>query len=430
MPGASWELNPSMSLSRTTVLIREFSLANPHSGTPFRGKVFTGPGRSVVEQLAQDTGQSEGVILETIVKQLLVKKGADWTSPILSEYLGLYEDSLATFALVWDLQGRQLVAHGAMFQSIANPTAGLVAHIRTLDSARGLGLGTLVTEEVTRAAFARGAQIVTLATDDKRHRLKQGEKAAHSLYSRLGYTILAEKELADTVDWLMAIDSPSLECGQAVRQANDGRFPDESPQHLRELQQRLVAETRARFTSKLGNERILALGDGDLANLFLLLNVSPPDDFLLKLSSWSVHHGPEFERAYVVAGRPAIVDRDRLEDASLTLLDAHGIVVAVCAARQAAPFTRHAISIDFYCVPLFLKNNQSAVKNLVTATLTRIQQSSNRPRPCRVLFSGVDADKIAVFRDMGFTRTPNSYSYLTPDGKLAFEAAEYKKRLD
>ena len=132
-----------------------------------------------------------------------------------------------------------------------------------------------------------------------------------------------------------------------------------------------------------------------------------------------------------MAGRPAIVDRDRLEDASLTLLDAHGIVVAVCAARQAAPFTRHVISIDFYCVPLFLKNNESAVKNLVTATLTRIQQvRPTDPGPAGSCSPAWMCTNCCLPGHGIPLAPPNSYSYLTPDGKLAFEAADNEKWLD
>ena len=71
--------------------------------------------------------------------------------------MGLYDDSLGTFSLVWDKSSRRLVAHGSVFQSRAHAGAGLVAHIRTDEACRGLGLGSLVTEEVTGRRCSRGA---------------------------------------------------------------------------------------------------------------------------------------------------------------------------------------------------------------------------------------------------------------------------------
>lgn len=413
----------------TRVRIREFTAANPKTGKHLEGVVFTGQGRAVLERIGEETGSSEAGVLETIVKRLLVQKGADWTGAILGDYLGLYEDSLGTFALVWAKQARQLVSHGAVFQSMAHPGAGLIAHIRTADSWQGFGLGTLVTEEVTRAAFAQGARVVALATDDKRHRMGQGERAAQSMYSRIGYRVLAERELADTVDWLMVIDSPVFERRQEAKQKNGGRFPPEISNDLQNLQVRLVEQTRERFSEKLTEGRIQPVSNGDLANLFLLMNLCPPDDFRVKLSAWGIHLGPEFERSFVVGVRPAIADRDRLEDASLSLRDNQGAVVAVCAARQAAPFTRNAMQVDFYCLPLFLETNRQAVVDLILATLEHVQQSPERPKPCRLLFSGADAKKTLLFQELGFNRTTNTYSYFGPDGSMGFEAQEYEKRL-
>ena len=97
------------------------------------------------------------------------------------------------------------------------------------------------------------------------------------------------------------------------------------------------------------------------------------------------------------------------------------------AARQVVPFSRNAMQVDFYCLPRFLERNRPAVANLIAATLDRIQQSSARPKPCRLLFSGVDANKTALFQDLGFTRTANTYSYFAPDGKVAFEAQEFER---
>jgi GNAT superfamily N-acetyltransferase len=410
-----------------TVQVRAFAAVNPATGKPFDGIVYAGQGQALIQRIGQETGQDEVVVLESIVKQLLVKKGADWTSTIASEYLGLYEDSLGTFALVWDKQARQLVSHGAVFQSATHPGAGLVAHIRTSDAWKGLGLGTLVTETVTRAAFEQGARGVMLATDDKRHRIQQGEKAAHNLYSRMGYVILAEKELADTVDWLMVIDPPIFEACQQAKQRNGGRFPSKPSKDLVDRQCGLIEQTRERLSERLTDGKIQPIGDGDLANLFLLMNLCPPDDFRIKLGAWGVHLGPEFERSYVVGIRPAIVDRDRLEDASLALRNSHGAVVALCAAHQNVPFTRNAMQVDFYCLPRFLQKNRPAVVNLIAVTLDRIQQSPVRPKPCRLLFSGVDTDKFALFQELGFTRTANTCSYYALDGKVAFEAHEFER---
>lgn len=411
---------------RIAVRVRPVTSPNARAGKLFAGLVFTGQGMDVVRAIWQETGLTEASVLEMIVKELLVEKGVDWTGPILSEYLGLYEDSLGTFALVWDRQAKQLVAHGAVFQSAANPGAGLIAHIRTAGAAQGLGLGTLVTEEVTRAAFDQGARIIALATDDKRHRLQHGEKAAHTMYSRIGYAIFAEKHLADTIDWLMVIDPHIFEHCQRTREGNDGRFPAETSVDVRNLQAALVSQARAPLSGRLENGRIEPVRDGDMANLFLLMNLSPPDDFQFKLSAWAIHMGPEFERSWVVNVRPAIMDRDRLEDASLVLRDQHGAVVAVCAARQATPFTRNAIHVDFYCLPEFLAKNKSAVENLVAATLDHVRQSTERPEPCRLLFSGVDAGKLALFNELGFVRNANTCPCFAADGKMLFAAQEFE----
>ena len=108
--------------------------------------------------------------------------------------------------------------------------------------------------------------------------------------------------------------------------------------------------------------------------------------------------GPEMERCYLVGVRPALADRDRLEDASLALRDRHGAIMAVCAAQRAFPFSRNVMRIDFYCLPRFLAANRPAVVALVEAVLARIEQSAERPSPCRLLFSGVDEEKIASVR--------------------------------
>jgi len=428
----------------SSVQVREVALARPKAGGRFEGIVFTGPGREVVEQISRETSQSGTAVLDSIVHRLLVKKGADWTNVILSEYLGLYDDSAGTFALVWDKSSRQLVAHGSAFQSKTHNGAALVAHIRTDDSFQGLGLGTLVTEEVTRAALEQGAQVVVLGTDDKRHRIEQGEKAAYRMYGKLGYAILAEKELTDTVEWLMVVDRRLFERCQQEKQAAGGRFPGDCPdfrlsengtvpfdaaQDLRQMQQDLIENVRGRFSRELPDAQVSPVGQGDLANLFLLMNLCPPDDFQIKLAAWGVQLGPEMERCYIVNVRPAIADRDRLEDASLALRDGHGAILAVCAAQRALPFTRNAMRIDFYCLPQFFAANRPAVVALVEAVLARIERSTERPSPCRLLFSGVDQEKTRLFQELGFAPTANTYPYFTADGKPAFQACECEKTL-
>jgi GNAT superfamily N-acetyltransferase len=412
-----------------SVQVREVTLSNPKTAARLDGIVFTGPGREVVERIAQETAQGSAAVIDAIVHRLLVKKGADWTNIILSEYLELYDDSTGSFSLVWDKASRQLVAHGSSFQSKTHPGAALVAHIRADDAFRGLGLGTLVTEEVTRRALDRGAQVVVLGTDDKRHRIQQGEKAAFSMYSKLGYAILAEKELTDTIEWLMVVDRASLDRCVQEREAAGGRFPKENSAEVRRLQQDLVDSVRAQFSRELHDGQTSPVGEGDLANLFLLMNLCPPDDFQVKLAAWGVQLGPEMERGYIVHVRPGIADRDRLEDASLALRDRHGTILAVCAAKRAFPFSRNAMDIDFYCLPRFFAANRPAVVALVQAVLTHIEQSPQHPSPCRLLFSGVDQEKIRLFQELGFAPTGNTYPYFTADGQPAFQATECGKTL-
>jgi ribosomal protein S18 acetylase RimI-like enzyme len=448
------------------VQVREVSVAHRKSQGRFEGLVFTGPGREVVEQIGRETSQSSAAVLDSIVRRLLVKKGADWTGPILSEYLGLYDESSATFALVWDRSSRQLVAHGCVVQSRAQGGAGLIAHIRTDDACQGLGLGTLVTAEVTQAAFQKGAQVVVLGTDDKRYRIEQGEKAACGMYARLGYAILAEKELTDTIEWLMVVHPQLFQRCQQVKTAASGRFPAETPQDVRDMQQALVDSVRQQFSRPLSDgdcpgcgkgdrhlmpERpdqpsvgarcfaqkvpvtfsaeVSPVGQGDLANLFLLMNLCPPHDFQIKAAPWGVQLGPEMERCFLVDVRPAIADCDRLEDASLALRDRHGAILAVCAAKRLFPFTRNAMQIDFYCLPRFYEANQPAVAALVEAVLARIDQSPQRSHPCRMLFSGVDQEKIQLFQELGFFPTSNIHPYFTADGKPAFTACELERVL-
>ncbi len=249
------------------------------------------------------------------------------------------------------------------------------------------------------------------------------------MYAKLGYAIVAEKQLTDTIEWLMVVDRGLFERCQRKKQAGGGRFPAAIPADAAEMQRGLVESVRRQFSQRLADGKTSPVGEGDMANLFLLMNLCPADDFRVKLVPWGVQLGPEMERCYLVGVRPAIADCDRLEVASLALRDRHGAIMAVCAAQRVLPFTRNAMRIDFYCLPQFLAANRPAVVALVEAVLARVEQSSERPSPCRLLFSGVDAEKIALFERLGFSPTANTHPYFTAEGELAFEAREWQKTL-
>jgi GNAT superfamily N-acetyltransferase len=407
------------------VLVRSVSpqpvvAANEKLGVAVEGRVFTGTGQEVIRAVAEHAGVDPLELLSSIVSNLLVQKGADWTAVILSEYMGLYRDSRGLFSLVWDDSTRQLVAHGSVFQSAMNPWTALLAHIRTLEGFKGLGLGSLVTEEVTAAALEHGAGVVVLATDDKIHRVPQGERAAHSMYSRLGYAILGETRLADTIDWLMAIDKPLL---AASRNASDS-------EQVTATKGKFVTSTRRQFataTSELRTEPVTA---GDLAGLFLLLNLCPEDDFRLKLTSWRIHYGPELERTFITTLRQAIVDQDRLQDASLVLRDGEGRLLAVCAAQLVAPFTRRTYAIDFYALPEFVRENRGEIGTLVNSTIHRIRESQLASRPCTVSFVGIDEAKIDVFQSLGFLASGQTTSYFDSLTGEAIHAREFVLSLE
>lgn len=409
---------------------RRIVAANDRLGTRIDGQVFTGPGQQVIESIASHAGVDTFELLSTIVNRLLVPKGADWTAVILSEYLGLYPDSRGLFSLVWDDVTRQLVAHGSVFQSAANPWAGLLAHIRTIDGFKGLGLGTLVAEQVTAAALEQGAEVVVLATDDKIHRVAQGERAAHTMYSRLGYAILGETRLADTIDWLMAIDMPQLHASQATREAADGRMPEKDTAEITLAKQEFVHRTRSHFAATISDLRVEPVSAGDLAGLFLLLNLCPENDFRLKLTSWRIHYGPELERTFITTLRQAIVDQDRLQDASQVLRDSDGRLLAVCAAQQFAPFTRRTYGIDFYAFPEFTAKNLARITELVRSAIDRIRVSPLVVRPCTVSFTGVDTAKIEVFESLGFTPTGVAIIYYDSSTGEPIEASEFSLRIE
>lgn len=419
-----------MDTTSQQVLTEEIALENPTTGKRLDGVIFTGTGRELITSVSATTGLPGMTILDAIVHRLLVQKGADWTSVILSEYMELFDDSSGIFSVVWDKTTKQFVSHGCTFQSIAHPFAALLAHIRTIDEFKGMGLGTRVTESVTAAAFARGAQLVVLATDDKIHRLADGGRAAHSMYSRMGYTILGEKRLADTVDWMMAIDHCIFdECQKSKSGAE--RFPQQPDDNIQDSQEQLVERIRNDFGPHADSEQmeIGPVSPGDLANLFVLLNLCPEVDFQLKLSSWDVHHGPEAERNFITTLRQAIVDQDRLQDATQVVRNSNGSIVAVCAAQQQSPFTRQSYRIDFYCLPQFLKSKRSEIIGLVQQTIVRIESSHECPHPCELVFSGIDAEKCSLFESLNFVRNEHRTNYYGPDGNQAFAAVDFIREL-
>jgi hypothetical protein len=261
---------------------------------------------------------------------------------------------------------------------------------------------------------------VVLATDDKIHRIGQGERAAHSMYSRLGYAILGETRLADTVDWLMAVSKPLL---AASRNASES-------EQFAAAKGEFVARTRGQFaaaTSELRTEPVTA---GDLAGLFLLLNLCPENDFRLKLTSWQVHYGPELERTFITTLRQAIVDQDRLQDASQVLRDGEGRLLAVCGAQLAAPFTRRTYGIDFYAVPEFVEQNAQRVTELVRSTIDRILESPLASRPCIASFVGIDRLKIDVFQSLGFELSGATTLYYDSSTGKPLKASELVLRLE
>lgn len=393
------------------------------------GLIFTGSGLDFIIKVSEKTNLNGSKVLNFIINYLLVKKGVDWNSPILGEYLGIYKNSLASFSLVWDKKIEGFISHGAVFQSKVNPYVGLVAHIRTLDEYQGMGLGTLMTEETTNVAFENNAEFSVLATDDKLHRIEAGERAAYTLYSKLGYAILAEKKLADTVDWLMITDQEIYSDCLKEKEKNKGRYPKETPAYIMEKQQKLINKVRGEFSKKKKNLMVDKVTDGDLAFLFMLTALSPEFDFKIKLNSWDVHQGAEFERSFVVNIRPAMLDQDRLEDATLVLRDDTGLIMAVCAAKQVYPFSRNTMRIDFYCFPEFLDNNKDVVLNLINEVIKRIKEAEDAPKPCILSFSGIDEVKISTFKNLGFKETGNKCQYYTQAGTISYETIEYSKRL-
>ena len=415
------------------VLPREIVVKNPNNGHCLDGLLFVGRGREVVLAISEATGLTGMDILDAIVHRLLVHKGSDWTGVILSEYLGVYDDSAGLFALVWDKTTQQLVSHGCTFRSLSNPWAALLAHIRTVDAFQGLGLGTLVTEAVTAAAIDCGTEVVVLETDDKIHRSPEGGRAAHAMYSRIGYAILGEKRLTDTVDWMMAINKPLYDRCQEIKESQGGKFPKEPIAEIAQTQKHFVDGIRRDFSMVAKSPHTIAfepVSPGDLANIFVLLNLCPSNDFQMKLGSWHVQHGPEAERNFIATLRQAIVDQDRLQDATMVARDQSGAIVAICAAQQLAPFTQQTYAIDFYCLPQYLQSNPEVVHELVQQTVNRIESAKERPHPCRLTFTGIDEQKISLFTSLDFVCNENTTTYYGPAGKPDFSAREYVRDLD
>lgn len=412
---------------KDTINIKETTISRGERR--IEGLIFTGSGPEFIKTVSEKTNLDGSVVLDFIINHLLVKKGVDWNSPILGEYLSIYKDSLASFSLVWDKNLKEFVSHGAVFQSKKNPLVGLVAHIRTPDEYQGMGLGTLMTEETTNAAFENNAEFVVLATDDKLHRIESGEKAAYTLYSKLGYAILAEKKLADTVDWLMIINQEIFNDCLKEKEKNNDRYPKEVSHEIKEKQQKLINKVREEFSAKNTNLKIDKITDGDLALLFMLTALSPENDFKIKLDSWDVHLGAEFERSFVVNLRPAMLDQDRLEDATLVLRDDNRLILAICAVKQVYPFSRNTMRVDFYCFPEFLDNNREDILNLIKETIKRIKEAPEVPKPCILSFSGIDEDKISIFKVFGFKETVNKYQFFSQDGSISYETIEYTKEL-
>ncbi len=398
-------------------------------GKRFIGYVFTGSGLDFLKVVSSTINQDGSFVLDSVINNLLVNKGVDWNGTILNEYLNIFKYSRGTFSLVWDLKTEQFVAHGAVFQSKKDPEIGLVAHIRTHENFKYLGLGTIVTENVTRAGLKNGAAIILLATDDKLNRIESGEKAAHSLYSKIGYSILAEKTMIDTIDWLMIIDKLIFDYCQLEKKNNQGKFPPKTPEYIKQGQNKLIKKTRNEFYKKKGNLKVQKVTDGDLAGLFCLLNLCPEVDFKVKLDSWDVHYGPEIERSFVVNIRPALLDLNRLEDGSLLLRDANGLILAVCSAKLAAPFSKNRYKIDFYCFPEFLANNQKKIYNLIENAIKNLQNNKYIPKPCDLSFCGVDESKISIFESFHFKKTGNKYQFYDQIGTMEYETYEYVREM-
>jgi alkanesulfonate monooxygenase SsuD/methylene tetrahydromethanopterin reductase-like flavin-dependent oxidoreductase (luciferase family) len=104
-------------------------------------------------------------------------------------------------------------------------------------------------------------------------------------------------------------------------------------------------------------------------------------------------------------------------------------VLAICAARLVAPFSRQAYAIDFYCLPDFLAANAERVRALVTATMERIGRDPARPRPCRVVHVGADEAKQRVFAELGFGRGVNLHAFPGDGDPQLAQVNEYEKNL-
>lgn len=398
--------------------------ANPIVGV--EGLLAVGPGKEILHALSKAVGIATLELLSSVTAGLLAPKGADWTNVILAEYMELYEDSAAIFALVWDGRTRALVAHGAALSSYANPSTALVAHIRTADGFKRLGLGSLITREIVSAAFERGATWVVLATDDKLNRLQVGERAAPAMYRRLGFSLMAQKELADTVDWLMIVSKGDFLTHSGPREGDVLALAPGSVENAKAARSKpVVDEVHGKLSAEDDGLAIEPLSSGDLAHLFLLLNLSPAEDLQIKLFPWGVHYGPEIEREFIASVRPSLADKDRLRDGTLVLRGGDGHIRAVCAAHLQKPLSSYNYAIDFYCSPVLLGSRPDLIRELVQRTIERIRCSRTKCPLTRLSFWGVDAAKIEVFGALGFAATGEAIALFDAASRSHILAREY-----
>ena len=249
------------------------------------------------------------------------------------------------------------------------------------------------------------------------------------MYTKLGYAILAEKELTDTIEWLMVVDRPLLRRCRQAKQAGGGRFPaGDAPRCHRNATRRWSKMSANSSANICADGQTSPVTDGDMANLFLLMNLCPADDFRVKLVPWGVQLGPEMERCYLVGVRPAMADRDRLEVASLALRDRHGSIMAVCR-RPAGVSVQPKRDADRLLLSAAIPGRQSPGRGRAGrgGARARSKNRRERPSPCRLLFSGVDQEKIALFEQLGFSPTDNTHPYFTAEGQPLFEAREWEK---
>ena len=94
-------------LDKDTINIKETTISRGERR--IEGLIFTGSGPEFIKTVSEKTNLDGSVVLDFIINHLLVKKGVDWNSPILGEYLGIYKDSWASFSLVWNKNLKEFV---------------------------------------------------------------------------------------------------------------------------------------------------------------------------------------------------------------------------------------------------------------------------------------------------------------------------------